>query len=184
MFPALTRLLPRAPCRCFSSRPAVLNAAPLSYHPRPPLPPVRRPLTIDIKPDIPNISQERDPDNTWKNPVGDVATQPLPGDEKTAADKWRAHSARIVPHLQRVRIPDAYTGRSVYVNSGKFTEAVREFERILRMNTVRHTWISTARHEKKGPKRRRIRSEQWRKHFAHQVRKNVQLVHKIRRRGV
>ncbi|KAJ7172501.1 hypothetical protein C8R46DRAFT_894603 [Mycena filopes] len=75
-------------------------------------------------------------------------------------------------------------GRSVQVKPGRFSEAVREFEKILRTNAVRHTWVSTQRHEKKGPKRRRIRSEQWRKHFSHQVRKNVQLVHKIRRRGV
>ncbi|KAJ7046757.1 hypothetical protein C8F04DRAFT_1061638 [Mycena alexandri] len=180
MFPALTRLLARAPCRCFSSRSAILNTLPPSYHPRPPL----RSFKIDIKPDIPNIPQERDPNNSWNNSVGDVATQPLPGEEISAEDRWRVHSARTIPVLQRVRIPDAYTGRSVRVNSGKFAEAVREFERVLRTNTVRHTWVSTARHEKKGPKRRRIRSEQWRKHFAHQVRKNVQLVHKIRRRGV
>ncbi|KAJ7343509.1 hypothetical protein DFH08DRAFT_702802, partial [Mycena albidolilacea] len=77
-----------------------------------------------------------------------------------------------------------FSGRHVKVWQGKFAEAVRDFEKILARNRVRFTYRAAERHEKKGPKRRRIRSEQWRKHFANQVRKNVQLVHKIRRRGV
>ncbi|KAF7338317.1 Glycerol-3-phosphate o-acyltransferase [Mycena venus] len=89
----------------------------------------------------------------------------------------------VVATLQKFQIADAYAGRSVKVRPGRFTEAVRDFERILVRNQVKFTYKATERHEKKGPKRRRIRSEQWRKHFANQVRKNVQLVHKIRRRG-
>ncbi|KAJ7219248.1 hypothetical protein GGX14DRAFT_356167, partial [Mycena pura] len=75
-------------------------------------------------------------------------------------------------------------GRSVKVKGGNFSEAVKELDKILARNRVRTTLFATARHEKKGVKRRRLQSDQWRKHFANQVRKNVQLVHKIRRRGV
>ncbi|KAJ7063280.1 hypothetical protein C8F01DRAFT_958102, partial [Mycena amicta] len=74
-------------------------------------------------------------------------------------------------------------GRSVRVKNGNFAEAVRDLDKILARNQVRATLYATSRHEKKGVKRRRLQSEQWRKHFAAEVRKNVQMVHSIRRRG-
>ncbi|KAJ7273688.1 hypothetical protein B0H12DRAFT_966097, partial [Mycena haematopus] len=101
----------------------------------------------------------------------------------TPEEKWRAYSLSQVALLQKNEIADPYSGRSVKVRQGKFAEAVRDFEKILARNQIRSTSRMAERHEKKGVKRRRIRSEQWRKHFANQVRKNVQLVHKIRRRG-
>ncbi|KAJ6496655.1 hypothetical protein C8R47DRAFT_350116 [Mycena vitilis] len=90
----------------------------------------------------------------------------------------------MLSQLQSQPIADAYSGRSVKVKEGQFADAVRKFETILSKNQVKRTIRLTERHEKKGPKRRRIKSQQWRKHFANQVRKDVQLVHKIRRRGV
>lgn len=104
---ALTRLLPRASRRCFSSRPAILNEVPPSYHPRPP---IRNNFAIDITPDIQNIPRERGTLNSWNNLLGDAVARPQNGEEDTPAARWRAHSARVVPNLQRIRIPDAYTG--------------------------------------------------------------------------
>ncbi|KAJ6596867.1 hypothetical protein DFH09DRAFT_904166 [Mycena vulgaris] len=177
MFPAFTQLLPRASCRCFSSRAAVLNVLPASssvkttyQHPRPPT--AYADITI---PDQPT----RDVKKSWNNDVGNAVT----GEKKTAADIWRERSLYIVPQLRLHPPTDAYYGRSVKVK-GTFAEAAIELERILARNKVKQTIRANDRHEKKGVRRRRIKSQQWRHHFANQVRKNVQLVHKMRRRGV
>lgn len=62
-------------------------------------------------------------------------------------------------------------GRSVKVIPGQgFASALGQLDKILNQNRVRYTLFKTDRHEKKGEKRRRIKSEQWRKHFANQVR--------------
>ncbi|KAJ7709931.1 hypothetical protein B0H17DRAFT_245040 [Mycena rosella] len=177
MLPAFAQLLSRASCRrCFSSRAVVSNdfaARPAPYSVRP----VSRPSAYTgVSIPIP----ERDPDSSWNNPVGNA----IVGDKKSPADIWRDQSRINVLRLRAHPPADTYQGRSVQVLDGEFAEASRELEKILARNRVRGTIRAGARHEKKGPKRRRIKSEQWRKHFAHQVRKNVQLVHKIRRRGV
>lgn len=181
MFPALTQLLPRVSYRCFTSRAAILNAFPTSSsrsfrHPRPSGP--YDGISIGT-----NSRGERDPDASWNNQVGHHVAP-----EMTPADRWRQNSLSTVAALQRFQIPDAYTGlrtlimpnanpnlnslsgRSIRVKEGHFAEAVRDLERVLSRNQVRATLRNTERHEKKGVKRRRIHSEQWRKHFAHQVR--------------
>ncbi|KIK59900.1 hypothetical protein GYMLUDRAFT_74349 [Collybiopsis luxurians FD-317 M1] len=76
-----------------------------------------------------------------------------------------------------------YYGRSVDVIDGDIGGAFRRLDSILTRNMVRKQLKLTERHEKKGPKRRRLESERWRRLFAHEVRKNVQLVTKIRKRG-
>ncbi|KAJ6547539.1 hypothetical protein B0H19DRAFT_953304 [Mycena capillaripes] len=182
MFPAL-RQLPRAFCRGFTSRAAIFNASPAANsvkarHPRPPGP--LRPYTgleiPDNSPPPPNSNE------TWNNDFGRLVAQET-GPSLSPEEQWKENSRRTVPVLQNYPIPDAYHGRSIRVRDGKFAEAVRDLDKVLYHNGVRNILKSTDRHEKKGVKRRRIQSEQWRKHFAHQVRKNVQLVHKIRRRG-
>ncbi|KAJ7452450.1 hypothetical protein B0H11DRAFT_292510 [Mycena galericulata] len=169
MIPGLTQLLPRVFRRCIASPAVVLNALPTASSAKPSYPRPTTPyggLTIS---------------GTWNNEVGNAIA---PKDERTPGEKWRDSSLHTVPNLQRRQPADAYQGRCVRVKAGNFAEAARDLDRILARNRVRTTVRSTERHEKKGVKRRRIKSEQWRKHFAHQVRKNVQLVHKIRRRGV
>ncbi|KAF7363422.1 hypothetical protein MSAN_00997900 [Mycena sanguinolenta] len=178
--PALSQLLSRPSCRCFS-RAGVLNAAPRPpLHPRPSISTYEG-ITIGT-PAHPRPGQEQVSSNAWTyHPVADLIAENAK--QKTPEEKWRAHSLTTVARLQKHPIADPYSGRCVQVVSGKFAEAVRDFERILARNSVRSTNRAAERHEKKGVKRRRIRSQQWRKHFANQVRKNVQLVHKIRRRG-
>ncbi|KAJ7658717.1 hypothetical protein DFH06DRAFT_1195714 [Mycena polygramma] len=160
MLPALRQLLPRPSYRYFGSCAAISNAFPSAYAVRP-----------------------RYPHGTWNNSIGDFVTQHA-GQNTSPEDQWRTKSRNMLLQLQNQPIADAYSGRSVKVKEGQFADAVRKFETILSKNQVKRTIRLTERHEKKGPKRRRIKSQQWRKHFANQVRKDVQLVHKIRRRGV
>ncbi|KAI0273607.1 hypothetical protein BC834DRAFT_816254, partial [Gloeopeniophorella convolvens] len=74
-------------------------------------------------------------------------------------------------------------GRSIEVKNGGVAEALNKLQFILSRNRVALELRLVVRHEKKGYKRRRLSSERWRKMFAHEVRKKVQLVNKIRARG-
>ncbi|KAJ4469456.1 hypothetical protein C8J55DRAFT_564529 [Lentinula edodes] len=103
----------------------------------------------------------------------------------TPAEIWAENS-----HVTRMSIAEAglvnnnpYIGRSANVKDGDLADALRRLDMILARNKVRKQLKLAERHEKKGPKRRRLESERWRRLFAHEVRKNVQLVTKIRRRG-
>ncbi|KAL4265235.1 bacterial ribosomal protein bS21 family protein [Pleurotus pulmonarius] len=78
---------------------------------------------------------------------------------------------------------NAYTGRTVFVGKNGFGEAYKRLDIILSRNKVRATVRMAERHEKKGVKRRRLSSERWRRQFANEVRKKVQLVKEIRNRG-
>ncbi|KAJ7658837.1 hypothetical protein DFH06DRAFT_1196060 [Mycena polygramma] len=160
MLPALRQLLPRPSYRYFGSCAAISNAFPSAYavRPRYPRPTAYNNITID-------------PDSNFPSPQ--------PNADGTPEEQWRTKSRNMLLQLQNQPIADAYS-----VKEGQFADAVRKFETILSKNQVKRTIRLTERHEKKGPKRRRIKSQQWRKHFANQVRKDVQLVHKIRRRGV
>lgn len=177
MIPALTRILPRASCRCFASRAAVLNVRPpvKASYPRPATPYTSLPIVAE--------QPERDPARSWDNTMGQAIGM---GDNRTPAEKWRDNSLNTVPQLQRHQPADPYhgwsasialnaslnlfSGRSVKVKGGNFGEALRELDKILAHNRVKATLRLTERHEKKGVKRRRIKSQQWRKHFANQVR--------------
>jgi len=76
-----------------------------------------------------------------------------------------------------------YAGRSFEVKDGNVADALNKLQYTLRRNRVSSELRLGARHEKKGYKRRRLSSERWRRRFAHEVRKKVQLVNKIRARG-
>ncbi|KIY50884.1 hypothetical protein FISHEDRAFT_22126, partial [Fistulina hepatica ATCC 64428] len=77
---------------------------------------------------------------------------------------------------------DAYSGRSVSVKYGSLGSGVKRLRAILSTNKVVATVRSQVRHEKRGPKRRRIRSEMWRVSFAAHVRQKIQLAQKIKKR--
>ncbi|KAI0361990.1 hypothetical protein OH77DRAFT_1515316 [Trametes cingulata] len=78
---------------------------------------------------------------------------------------------------------DAYSGRSVPVINHEVSFALTKLKGILAINAVRQTNVRDERHEKKGEKRNRLKSQRWRRRFAHEVRKKVQLVNEIRARG-
>ncbi|KAK7054920.1 hypothetical protein VNI00_003383 [Paramarasmius palmivorus] len=96
---------------------------------------------------------------------------------------WRRQSIIASEDLEKTPPNHPYVGRSVRVVDGNITDAFQRLDRILNRNAVRGTWRADERHERKGEKRRRLKSTRWRKVFAHHVRKSVQLVTKIRTRG-
>ncbi|KAK7467103.1 hypothetical protein VKT23_004163 [Stygiomarasmius scandens] len=95
---------------------------------------------------------------------------------------WQLRSQNAQESLAKARI-NPYSGRTVSVTDGNVSLALKRLDSILNRNRVRKQLRLTERHEKKGVKRRRLESERWRRLFAHEVRKNVQLVTKIRNRG-
>ncbi|KAF8504050.1 hypothetical protein BU17DRAFT_101530 [Hysterangium stoloniferum] len=96
----------------------------------------------------------------------------------TPAELWRRNSHRVNDSP-----PGPYDGRTVEINSGdNLTAAWGKLNALLRANNVRQELRRTARHEQKGEKRRRLRSERWRRKFADEVRKKVKLVIEMRNR--
>ncbi|KAJ3779340.1 hypothetical protein FB446DRAFT_710534 [Lentinula raphanica] len=104
---------------------------------------------------------------------------------KSPAQIWADHSKTVKANLAEVASinNNPYAGRSVKIVDGDLADGFRRLDTILARNKVRKQLKLAERHEKKGPKRRRLESERWRRLFAQEVRKNVQLVTKIRRRG-
>jgi ribosomal protein S21 len=64
-------------------------------------------------------------------------------------------------------------GRSIEVKNGNVADALNKLQYTLQRNRVMSELRLTARHEKKGYKRRRLSSERWRKRFAHEVRASL-----------
>ncbi|KAJ3480941.1 hypothetical protein NLI96_g8003 [Meripilus lineatus] len=93
---------------------------------------------------------------------------------------WEHREKNHVRHLHSP--PDAYSGRSLYVGRD-LGLTFNYLQRTLRQNNVTRELRMAERHEKKGVKRRRLSSQRWRRRFAHEVRKKVQLVNEIRARG-
>jgi len=110
---------------------------------------------------------------------GSTPMQPMPPMSPEAM--WKANHDTFMATMGRVN--DAYSGRSVPVLKGDLDQAYRHLEARLVKNRVRAEVRYQERHEKKGEKRNRLKSQRWRRLFAHEVRKKVQLVDAIRRRG-
>ncbi|KAL1673333.1 hypothetical protein EV122DRAFT_270573 [Schizophyllum commune] len=98
-------------------------------------------------------------------------------------DAWAAMSRSIVPELERQKPAGKYKGRTVRVQNRDLSEAFRQLRVILSRNRVPQTFHYQKRHERKGDRRRRLRSENWRKAFKNEVRKRVLIVNTIRRKG-
>ncbi|KAG6333130.1 hypothetical protein ID866_5957 [Astraeus odoratus] len=96
----------------------------------------------------------------------------------TPAKAWEERSAQ----LDLPPPADVYAGRRIPVTTDLRSTFLRLSKR-LHKNSVYKEWKLSARHEKRGIKRSRLRSERWRKRFADEVRRKVQLVSTIRRRG-
>ncbi|KAI0054045.1 hypothetical protein FA95DRAFT_1551843 [Auriscalpium vulgare] len=99
----------------------------------------------------------------------------------SVAALWAEKSDREMKHLPPPQ--NAYAGRSVEVRNGDIAHALDVLQGTLAKNNVFAELKRAARHEKKGYKRRRLSSERWRRRFAEEVRKKVQLVNEIRARG-
>ena len=68
---------------------------------------------------------------------------------------------------------DPLSGRTVRVQNRDLSEAFRQLRVILSRNRVPQTFHYQKRHERKGDRRRRLRSENWRKAFKNEVRTNL-----------
>jgi len=88
---------------------------------------------------------------------------------------------------QRNLMPNTpYSGRTESVAAEKQTSLATAWTRInrtMRMNNVKYELRMQEHFEKPGEKRRRLRSERWRRRFAEEVRRKIQLANAIRRRG-
>ncbi|QRV87705.1 ribosomal protein S21 [Ceratobasidium sp. AG-Ba] len=80
---------------------------------------------------------------------------------------------------------NVYTGRSVAVpeRGHDLSSAYRRLHVILSRNRVRSELFLQKRYEKPSDRERRLKSERHRRRFAAWIRKKVQLVSEIRRRG-
>ncbi|KIM65233.1 hypothetical protein SCLCIDRAFT_113130 [Scleroderma citrinum Foug A] len=96
----------------------------------------------------------------------------------TPAEIWAQRSKR----LNLAPPADRYAGERIPVTSD-LRSTFLKLSRRLHKNSVYREWKLSNRHEKRGIKRSRLRSERWRKRFADEVRRKVQLVSTIRRRG-
>ncbi|KAH6918605.1 hypothetical protein BKA70DRAFT_1554640 [Coprinopsis sp. MPI-PUGE-AT-0042] len=102
---------------------------------------------------------------------------------QTVEQMWAKQSAAALAAAARQPPAGPYSGRSVPVRRGNVAQSIRLLDTILQKNRVRQMLRQQQRHEKRGEKLRRLRSERWRKRFANEVREKVQLVTKIRNRG-
>ncbi|KAG7092434.1 hypothetical protein E1B28_008790 [Marasmius oreades] len=154
--------------------------------------PAVRGFSTPNRPNLDSTSSSTIPKETW-HPV-DMATRTASqnvlnvviktgGKAQTHEELWKQMSEEAKDELERYPPHDPYFGRSVKVVDGNIQEAFRRLSTILSRNKVAKQLRMAERHEKKGVKRRRLESERWRRLFAHEVRKNVQLVTKIRNRG-
>ncbi|KAH9951322.1 hypothetical protein B0H21DRAFT_818376 [Amylocystis lapponica] len=126
----------------------------------------------------PNWMEASDRKNgpSWMGLYNDVKKQTR---TQSPEEVWRQKELSIDPK----RPNNAYSGRSVAVYGNDAAGAFGKLRRILSQNSVMQELRMAERHEKKGDKRRRLKSQRWRRRFAHEVRKKVQLVNEIRARG-
>ena len=107
--------------------------------------------------------------------------------EHTPDQKWETRSKRALEDALTEPPADAYAGIPLYLmflyrllkqdtigrsvrNTGNLAATFRSLQDILMRNKVYQTLRMTQRHEKKGEKRSRLKSERWRKQFANEVR--------------
>ncbi|KAG8719478.1 hypothetical protein FRC08_002725 [Ceratobasidium sp. 394] len=104
--------------------------------------------------------------------------------ELTPEERWASAHELVSREL---RDPgNVYTGRSVMVSDRTgfdLAAAYRRLHVILSRNRVRSELFLQRRYEKPSDRERRLKSERHRRRFAAWIRKKVQLVSEIRRRG-
>ncbi|KAL9715134.1 hypothetical protein Ac2012v2_001794 [Leucoagaricus gongylophorus] len=114
--------------------------------------------------------------STMPNDLNNAATELKP------KDLWSERAKHAVDSITSQPPLNPYSGRTVVVTRS-LGDSLRALDGILARNKVKYELRLTERHEKKGVKRRRLTSERWRNSFANEVRRNVQLVMKMRDRG-
>lgn len=111
----------------------------------------------------------------------DLTIRALGATERTPSERWESVYDGA---LRDGKEPgNVYTGRSVPVSDGDVSAAYRRLHMILSRNRVRSELFLQRRFEKPSDRERRLKSERHRRRFAAWIRKKVQLVSEIRRRG-
>jgi len=117
------------------------------------------------------------PDKRW-NLVEEYAEKNVIP-KRNPEEIWQERSNKLEPNPPL----NNYAGRSVLVRTDNISGALKSLSRRLKANNVYQTWKYQMRHEKKGVKRRRLKSQRWRRRFADEIRKKIALVRSIQRRG-
>ncbi|KAH0830546.1 hypothetical protein J3R83DRAFT_2000 [Lanmaoa asiatica] len=107
---------------------------------------------LDFKGSLP---ENKSPADMWADKSNNLKLPPPP-------DTWTGMS--INASIAQYRTFD--TGRRLAVRNGDLQNAFQQLNQRLRQNRVAKEIALTVRHEKKGDKRARLRSERWRKRFA------------------
>jgi ribosomal protein S21 len=79
------------------------------------------------------------------------------------------YAGRNTPSFEPSIFSPMCLGRSIEVRHGNIADALNRLQNTLQRNRVFSELKLSARHEKKGYKRRRLSSERWRRRFAHEV---------------
>ncbi|KAG5353934.1 hypothetical protein E4T56_gene3025 [Termitomyces sp. T112] len=144
--------------------------------------------TLALRSHLRHFTSSRPPKEHWEDLLGNQkptrqVAKAFTEEVKTPAEMWEKNSEMYLSSTRDNTPVHTFSGRSVLVKGGNVADAYGRLQSILQRNRVQAQLRLTERHEKKGVKRRRLSSERWRKQFAHEVRKKVQLVAKIRNRG-
>jgi len=140
---------------------------------------------LSVKPLLENIpsdepSSDKPFDETIYQKFAYITSRASPPTDDNVEIRWKRQSELFMQKQEMPRTP--HSGRSVPVTVD-LTVAWNKLHRILRANNVKKELAERQRYEKPGDKRRRLKSERWRRRFAQEVRRKVQLVHEIKRRG-
>ncbi|KAH9842814.1 uncharacterized protein C8Q71DRAFT_734684 [Rhodofomes roseus] len=165
--PSSTNIVARI-CRSLSSQPA-----------NPFLPNVAG-SSVSIKPKW-TVEENTGPiSQAWVVMQGSAARQ-HDQPEKSPEEIWQDRETRTVANLPKPH--GSKEGRSTYVFNGDVASAFGRLARIVKNNRMFLELRQYERHERRGAKRSRLKSERWRRRFAHEVRMKVKLVNAIRARG-
>jgi hypothetical protein len=116
----------------------------------------------------------------WQD-IKEYVTKKVPP-RKSPEEIWFERSERLEPnppldayagsplsYLHMFTSSNTFLGRSVPVKNGHIYRSLKSLANRLQTNKVYQTWKYQMRHEKKGVKRRRLRSQRWRRRFADEV---------------
>lgn len=112
-----------------------------------------------------NAKQTTTMDAMWKEQSKNALSE---AERQPPAHAYSGESASLIILLPSSSI--FWAGRSVRVHPGRVGEAIRNLDLTLARNRVRYYLRLQQRHEKRGEKLRRLKSERWRKQFANEVR--------------
>lgn len=114
---------------------------------------------LDFKGSLPG---NKSPAEMWADKSNNMKLPPPP-------DTWTGMSA----DASTIHCRTFDTGRRLHVRNGDLQGAFQSLNLRLRQNHVAKEIALTVRHEKKGDKRARLRSERWRKRFADAVCRDI-----------